>query len=113
MESYSQKTYGAGEDDDKGRYSGQTADNGYLVSARTDSFGVGGFDFMLLKIASDGGMGGSCSDSFGADSQAEIEDAQLVVEDTDAAGADGEAIAAEMNFEANDSGAVIMSLCSN
>ena len=54
-----QKTYG-GTLEDIGNSVQQTSDGGYIVAGYTESFGVGGADFWVLKIDSDGNIGDSC-----------------------------------------------------
>lgn len=48
-----QKTYG-GSSDDIPNAMQQTADGGYIVAGRTQSFGAGGFDFWVVKLTSSG-----------------------------------------------------------
>lgn len=54
-----QRTYG-GESSDGSSSIQQTEDKGYIVAGDTDSFGTGGFDFLILKLNSFGDIHKSC-----------------------------------------------------
>jgi hypothetical protein len=49
------KTFG-GSDYDSPSYIQQTSDGGYIVAGETYSFGAGGYDFLVMKLNSDGSI---------------------------------------------------------
>jgi len=53
-----QKTFG-GAGNDVARCVQQTGDGGFIVAGHTESFGAGGADFWILRLASDGSIGAS------------------------------------------------------
>jgi len=54
-----QRAYG-GSEEDVTYYIQETSDEGYIAAGYTDSFGVGGSDFLLLKLFSNGDIDPSC-----------------------------------------------------
>jgi len=66
-----QKTYGGGRDEE-GSFIQNTHDGGYIVAGSTNTYGAGGFDFLVLKLYPNGEVNSTCT--FGSDSQADIYD---------------------------------------
>ena len=54
------KTYGGSSGDDWASSIQQTSD-GYIVAGSTDSFGAGDYDFLVIKLNSNGEIGGDCN----------------------------------------------------
>ncbi len=89
-----ERTYG-GERDDWGESVCEAQDGGYLIAGCTASYGAGGYDVYLIKVAEDGGLewtktyGGS-GDDFGHEVIVTRDGGYLVVGSTRSYGAGGE-----------------------
>jgi uncharacterized delta-60 repeat protein len=88
-----QKTYG-GSADEFGTSIQQTSDGGYIVGGRTNSFGAGGYDLLVLKLTSDGSIAwqktyGGSADEFGRSIQPTSDGGYILYGITNSFGAGG------------------------
>jgi uncharacterized delta-60 repeat protein len=96
-----QKTYGGASGD--AAYSiQQTSDGGYIVAGETDSFGAGGRDAWVLKLASDGTI------PFNPASGAQMTDTAAVPVDTNCTVADTTATVADTEATVTDTNATVV-----
>lgn len=72
-----QKTYG-GEGTDEAFRIRQTPDRGFIIGARTDSFGAGGSDIWVLKLDAGGDIAAECPRGIGVDSDAIVTETSMV-----------------------------------
>jgi hypothetical protein len=102
-----QKTYG-GTGYEKVRSVQQTNDGGYIVTARTHSFGAGGSDILLLKLDSNGNI--SECDIVGISDVIETE-TMAIVESTSILGNNSSAIINDTSASLQDTSSAITIIC--
>ena len=103
-----QKTYGGSEWEQAWSIQ-QDSDGGYVVAGSTESFGVGNYDFWILKL-NEGGSIPECP--LGVDSAASITTSNVTASNTDISGANSTAVVDSTNVTPSDSHCTIETQCS-
>jgi uncharacterized delta-60 repeat protein/uncharacterized repeat protein (TIGR02543 family) len=104
-----QKTYG-GSGDDFAHSIQQTSDGGYIVAGYTMSWGAGSYDFLVLKLSSDGIINPRCS--FIRSSNAEVSDTDISPVVTNTTPGDKDITSQDTNIIPQDTDATVYNLCS-
>jgi len=104
-----EKTYGGSQDEEASSIQ-QTNDGGYIIAGSTGTYGVGGRDFLILRLSSNGDISSACT--FINESNAEIANTDINPSDTYIDTEFQEILPIDINVTPRESEAVVYSLCS-
>jgi len=103
-----QKTYG-GDSQEEAYSIRQTTDGGYIVAGSTDTYGAGKYDFLILKLSSNGDIDPACN--FVKESNAAVSDTSIDPADTGIIPLDIDLTYQDTDVTPQESEVLVYSLC--